>query len=100
MALYANTTRHTNHENELDIQELFVFMSVDAQGRKGICGHSIPNLGSSPLITAQPREVEIMKGFARQISQETGKNIQLYRFKRVPDVLWQIGVPPTVGEKK
>lgn len=78
-------------DNEIDIQDLFVFMSVDAEGRKGICAHIIPNLGSTPLVTGQPRVVELMKDFARQISKMTGKNIQLYRFKRVPDVLWQTG---------
>jgi hypothetical protein len=81
--------------NETDIEDLFVFMSNDAQGRKGICAHIIPSLGSTPLITGQPRVVELMKGMARELSAATGKPIQLYRFKRVPDVLWQ-----TTGEKK
>jgi hypothetical protein len=77
--------------NEIDITDLFVFLSVDEQGRKGICAHIMPNLGSTPLITGQPRVVEMMKGMARELSQQTGKNIQLYRFKRAPDVLWQTG---------
>jgi hypothetical protein len=84
-------TQYHDPGNEIDIQDLFVFLSVDKEGRKGICGKIIPNLGSTPLITGQPRVVEIMKDFARQISAETGKNIQLYRFKRAPDVLWQTG---------
>jgi hypothetical protein len=69
--------------NEIDITDLYVFLSVDEQGRKGICGHIIPDLGSTPLVTGQPRVVEMMKGFAREISQRT--------FKRAPDVLWQTG---------
>jgi hypothetical protein len=77
--------------NEIDIADLFVFLSVDEQGRKGICAHILPNLGSTPLITGQPRVVEMMKDIARQLSEATGKNIQLYRFKRNPDVLWQTG---------
>jgi|HubBroStandDraft_1064217.scaffolds.fasta_scaffold228570_2 hypothetical protein len=98
MPLYAKTTRHTEiHDpgNETDIADLFVFLSVDNLGRKGICAHILPNLGSTPLITGSPRVVELMKGMARELSAATGKPIQLYRFKRVPDVLWQ-----TAGEKK
>jgi hypothetical protein len=76
---------------EIDINELFVFMSVDAQGHKGICAHILPDLGSTPLVTGQPRVVELMKGLAQDLAKGTGKPVQLYRFKRVPDVLWQTG---------
>jgi hypothetical protein len=80
-------------DNEIDIQDIFVFMSVDSAGHKGICAHILPNLGSTPLITGQPRVVELMKGLAQEIAKATGMPVQLYRFKRAPDVLWQTGAP-------
>jgi hypothetical protein len=51
----------------------------------------MPNLGSTPMVTGQPRVVELMKSTAQLLSKETGKKIQLYRFKRSPDVLWETG---------
>jgi hypothetical protein len=77
--------------NESDIEDLFVFMSVDEQGRKGICGGMFPGLGATPMVTAKPNIVEMMKETAQQLSRATGKRIQLYRFRRAPDVLWQTG---------
>jgi hypothetical protein len=78
-------------ENEIDIHDLWVFMSVDDEGKKGICAHIFPGLGSTPLLTGQPRVIDQMKVLAQEIAKESGKPVHLYRFKRDAEPLWKIG---------
>lgn len=41
--------------NDKKIEEVFVFMSIDDQGRNGIVASILPGLGSTPLVTASPK---------------------------------------------
>jgi hypothetical protein len=61
-----------NPGNKVDIKDVWVFMSVDDQGRKGICASILPNLGSTPLISGKYSVIESMKTLAQEISRETG----------------------------
>lgn len=77
--------------NVIDIQEVYIFLSVDELGRKGICASIIPNLGSTPLVTVNIRLLDAMKKLAEQMSLATGKQVQLYRFARDIDPIWETG---------
>lgn len=74
-------------ENEREIDELYVFCSVDDRGLRGIIAHVLPGLGSTPFVTGSPKAMEAMKPMARDIARQTGKRVVLYRFRR-GDELW------------
>jgi hypothetical protein len=76
-----------NPPNERELDELFVFCSVDGNGMRGIVASILPGLGSTPFVTGSPTAVEAMKPMALEIARETGKRVELYRFTRGP-VLW------------
>jgi hypothetical protein len=84
-----NSVEIHNPGNEIDIKELFVFLSVDDQGCKGVCASFLPNFGSTPMISANYSFVEKMKTLAKQLSKETGMSIELYRFVRDEKPMWQ-----------
>lgn len=75
--------------NEIDIQDLYAFLSVDEEGRQGICGTSLGSLGMTPLVTGKASLVQAMQDIARQISRETGKRVHLYRFRRDANPIWR-----------
>ena len=74
--------------NTSELDELYVFCSVDDAGKRGIVAHILPNIGSTPFVTGSPTAMEALKPMARQIAKETGKRVTLYRFTREPDELW------------
>lgn len=74
-------------DNLHPIDEIFVFMSVDAEGNHGICAAILPDLGSTPLMTGSRRGAESMKQMAKDIAKHSNKRIALFRFSRA-DELW------------
>lgn len=75
-------------ENVERISELYVFLSIDEEGRNGIVATMMHGLGSTPLITARPRLAEVMKATALALAKKTSKRIGLYRFDR-GELLWE-----------
>ena len=81
--------------NDRRIDRLYVFMSIDEQGRNGIVASILPGLGSTPLITGSPKAAEYMKGLAQQVADKTGKAVGLFVFTRDAEAdparaqLWQ-----------
>ncbi len=80
-----------NPKNEQEIHELWAFMSLDPDGKQGICASIITHLGSTPLITGKASVVEKLKPFAEKIAREGGKPVQLFHFVRDADPIWQTG---------
>ena len=78
-------------DNETEIDTLYAFMSIDTEGRHGIVAEILPDLGSTPLVTALPNVAEKMKPLAQQIARKTGKRVGLFRFKREAQVWWTEG---------
>lgn len=74
--------------NEREIDEVYVFMSIDEQGRHGIVASILPNLGSTPLVTASRNVAGMMQPLAQDIAKRTGKTVGLFAFKR-DGQLWQ-----------
>jgi hypothetical protein len=73
--------------NVAEIDELFVFMSIDDAGAHGIVASILPGLGSTPLVTGSVKGAEYMKKLAAQVSQESGKRVGMFVFKRA-DMVW------------
>ena len=73
--------------NSQTIDELFAFMSIDERGRHGIVASILPGLGSTPLVTASAKAVEVMKPVAAAIARRSGKPVGLFRFTR-QDRVW------------
>ena len=74
--------------NDHAIDELFVFMSIDDQGRHGILGGMMAGMGSIPLITGEAKIVEMMKPIAESVAKRSGKNVGLFKFKR-DELIWE-----------
>jgi hypothetical protein len=75
-------------ENEQRIDEVYVFMSVDGEGRNGIVAAMLPGLGPTPMVTNSASIAEMLKGPARHIASLSGKRVVIARFARVGDDLW------------
>lgn len=73
-------------DNELEhIDQLWVFVSVDEQGRERIMGAHVDNKWFQ-LATSNPRVLEKMKPLAKQVATMTGKRYKLLRFARVEEL--------------
>lgn len=75
--------------NDRVIDELYVFMSIDAHGRHGVVAGILPGLGATPFVTGSPKMAEFFKPTAEKIARESGKKIGLFAFKR-GDMAWSI----------
>lgn len=74
--------------NETTIEHVYVYLSIDDQGRNGIVATIMSHLGSTPMVTGSPRVAEMMRPMAEQVAQLTGRTVGLFRFKRDTQ-LWQ-----------
>jgi len=70
------------------LDEVYVFMSIDEEGRNGIVASILPELGSTPLVTGSRMAAKAMKPLAQEIAKLTGKPVGLFRFTRDAQ-LWQ-----------
>jgi hypothetical protein len=68
--------------NETRIDRVYVFLSVGSEGRNGIVASVLHHLGSTPLVTASPNVVEMMKPLAQEIAAKTGKPVGMFAFRR------------------
>lgn len=76
--------------NEEKIERLYVFMSIDAEGRNGVVASILPGLGSTPMVTGKRSVAKSMIPLAEKIAARTGKAIGLYVFHRVESYdLWR-----------
>lgn len=65
--------------NEEPITMLWAFLSVDDQGREGICGAQIGDQ-HYPMITAEKNVLDMMRTTAKHLAARTGKPIRCVRF--------------------
>jgi hypothetical protein len=64
------------------IDELFAFLSIDPDGKTGICASILPGLGSTPLVTGSPEAAELMRRIAADVARASGKRVEMWRFTR------------------
>ena len=75
--------------NRETIDQVYVYMSIDDEGRHGIVGALMPALGvSGPLVTSSRSVANYMQPLAEDVARLTGKRVGLFVFKRDAQ-LWQ-----------
>lgn len=64
------------------VERVWMFVSRDEEGRENVCGSLIGSLGTQPLMTGNPRVLELMKPFARELEEAcpAGRTIHLLCF--------------------
>jgi hypothetical protein len=65
------------------VDRVWMFVSRDAAGQENVCGMLMGPLGSQPLMTGNPRVLELMKPAARMLEEAsagTGRTIHLLCF--------------------
>ncbi len=72
--------------NEGDLDEVFIFCSVDEAGKRGIVAHILGGLGSTPFVTSSPTAIEVFKSIAPEVASATGKRVVMTRYRRGEDV--------------
>lgn len=73
-------------ENTRTLDDIYVFCSVDDEGKRGIVANIIPGLGGVTYVTGSPDALEYMKRMAPIIAKDTGKRIVLYRYQRCEEL--------------
>ena len=64
----------------LPIDAVWAFVSVDEQGKEGVCAGTFPGLpGITPLIAADEARLQSLVPMARHIARTTGMRIRLIR---------------------
>lgn len=74
--------------NSEPIERLYVFLSIDDEGKNGIVASILPGLGSTPLVTGSRNAAGMLKPLAQDIANKTGKPVGLFAFRRETQ-LWQ-----------
>lgn len=72
--------------NFMVIDELYVGMGEDPDGKNGIIGMFVPGLGATPMVSASKNVLEQMKKQAVEASKQTDRRIVIYRFVRAEPV--------------
>jgi hypothetical protein len=65
------------------VERVWMFVSRDEEGRENVCGSLMGALDSQPLMTGNPRVLELMKPFAQELAEAcagTGRTIHLLCF--------------------
>ena len=90
------TVVHSPQNEQLRIDEVYLFISVDETG-EGVC--AAPLLGDDtmvPLIAADKRRMEALIPWAREIARITGKKVQLVKLtarEEIMDIMPNGGKP-------
>lgn len=72
--------------NEKVIDEVWIALSEDDDGKNGIIAALLPGLGSSPMVTSLARLVPFFIGQSDALKSKTGQRIKIYRFARIEEV--------------
>jgi hypothetical protein len=75
--------------NTMQIDTLYAYMSIDAEGRHGILGDWVEGLGTMPLITGKRDLAKKMQPQAEKIAKATGRRVCLFAFDRSAYPIWE-----------
>lgn len=79
--------------NREKLETIYVFLSVDDHGNRGICAAIVPGLGATPLVTGSLKKaIETLKPVAQQLAAMTGKKIVLHKFN-LGEKIWASDTP-------
>lgn len=72
-----------NPKNEQVLDEIYVFVSEDADGKRGLLAGVLPVLGATILVTGSPRVLDVYRQIAQKIAAKApDKKMRLYRYTR------------------
>jgi hypothetical protein len=71
-----------NPPNDRVIDQVWVVLSEDPNGKNGICADIMPFLGSVPMVTGSPKGLELFKQRIDEVARRSGKPVKIYRFVR------------------
>jgi len=77
-------------KNTQPITELYVYISVDKNGNEGVCGATLPDLGSVPLVFGYLKTAEAFLSLVNEVVATTGVRVDLVKFTN-REVLKSIG---------
>jgi hypothetical protein len=72
------------------MEKVWVFISRDAEGRENVCGSLMGPMGAQPLMTGNPKILELMKPIARDMAlanEHTGRTIHLICFSNREEIV-------------
>ncbi|RLC88655.1 MAG: hypothetical protein DRJ03_01920 [Chloroflexi bacterium] len=69
-----------NEKQQFALQEIYVFVTRDAQGDEGVVSIINPAGQVQPLISFDTRQLDMMKDVAKQIVDETKQDVRLLKF--------------------
>lgn len=64
------------------IDEVWIGMSEDADGKNGIVAAYAPGIGGTPMLTASEKVLELFKRQAGDAGRFTDTHVKIYRFVR------------------
>jgi hypothetical protein len=64
------------------IDEVWVGLSEDKDGKNGICAWFAPGVGGAPMVTGSPKMLELFKEQIDDLARITGLKVKVYRFTR------------------
>lgn len=76
--------------NEKVIENVYVGLSEDSEGKNGIAASYIPGLGSNVMVTANDVVLEFMKGQVPELEEMLDMKIRIYKFTRA-EVVFETG---------
>ena len=76
-----STTAHSPNNTIERIDEMFAFVSVDAQGNEGVCAFMAGDIWM-PLVGADMNRVAKLRECAKDIAHRSGKTLRLVRFTK------------------
>ena len=80
------TLLHDPGNTLLRIVALWAFVSVDDEGKEGLCATTLPGLGLTPLIAADAARLARLTPIAQNIASASGKRIRLIRLSTREEV--------------
>jgi hypothetical protein len=73
--------------NERVIDEVWIGMSEDADGKNGIIATAIPGFGGTPMVTSSQRILRLFKEQIAALAKMSDSRIKVYRFTRAECVM-------------
>lgn len=72
---------YIDEDNEVPLDEIFVAISCDEQGREGICSVFRDGM-HMPMVFGHPRMVDKLRPTLKEMAQHTKKTIKIAKYKK------------------
>jgi hypothetical protein len=69
-------------KNEKVIDEVWIGLSQDADGKNGIIAAMTPGVGVTPMVTGSEKGLPHFRQLAEVVAKDTGSVVKIYKFTR------------------